>query len=117
MEGQENAMKEFEQQLRDALVHQPAPEGMKQRILAARAARRTVPASPPHVWMRMAAGFLVAAAVGSGVLWQRHQEYVRGEEAREQVMAALRVTHHALDNVEIKLAEHDARTSQQRRTR
>jgi len=62
---------------------------------------------------------LLAAVVGGGVLWKRHQEEQRGEAAREQVITALRVTNRALDNVEIKLAAHDTRDGEQeqRRTR
>jgi len=112
-------MDEFEQQLRTALVRQAAPEGLKQRILEARARRRASVGSPQSVWMRMAAGLLLAAVVGGGVLWKRHQEEQRGEAAREQVITALRVTNRALDNVEIKLAAHDTRDGEQeqRRTR
>jgi predicted type IV restriction endonuclease len=58
---------------------------------------------------------VLAAAMGGGWMWHVQEERRKGEEAREQVLTALRITNQALDTVQMRLAEHDARA--QRRTR
>jgi hypothetical protein len=42
----------------------------------------------------------------------KRQEERRGEAAREQVMTALRITGHALNQVQTRLAEHDRQTGE-----
>jgi len=57
------------------------------------------------IWQRVAAGLLLAAALGGGMEWKLHQEEEKrqGEEARRQVMIALRITGHALNEVHEQL--------------
>ncbi len=92
-------MDAFEKELQEALVRRPAPPSLKRRILEAR--RRRVVRRPEMMWMRMAASLVVVALLGGAGRWgwQAHEERVRGEEARRQVMLALRITGHALDEV------------------
>lgn len=99
-----------EAELRQALQRRPAPPQLKQKIMAARegAARRRM-RQHNMTWMRIAAGLLIVAIVGGLGDWglRRQEEKRKGEEARREVMMALRITSHALNNVQQKLAEHD----------
>jgi hypothetical protein len=62
------------------------------------------------LWMRVAASFLLAAVAGGAGSWAWHdhqaKERARGEEARRQVMLALKITGHALNQVQENLAGH-----------
>jgi len=115
-------MDEFERELRQALERRPAPPGLKRRLMAQRdanAARRGW-----HAWLSRAgygrgwatatAALLLLAMAGGGVRWEldrRHEER-RGEAAREQVLTALRITGHALNQVQTRLAEHDRQSEE-----
>jgi len=95
-------MDDFEQELQQALERRPAPPNLKRRIMERRGLlsierRRT------HwlVWQRVAAGFILAVILAGGMEWRfrKAQERRQGEEARRQVMVALRITGHALNEV------------------
>jgi hypothetical protein len=96
-------MDEFERELKQALVRRPAPPSLKRRILARRKGRPVH--RPEMMWMRMAASLLIVALLGGAGRWgwQEHQERVRGEEAKRQVLLALRITGHALDEVSVRV--------------
>jgi hypothetical protein len=98
-------MNEFENRLRQAFVRRPAPPGLKARILDHRIRRRTA-RFHSHVvlWQRLAACFVLAAALGGGLTWRHIEQQRRGEAAREQVLTALRITNHALNEVQARLA-------------
>lgn len=113
---------EFEQELRQALERRPAPPGLKGRILERRAAERAkrgwlkrmfaVPKGGRvqfGIWAKVAATLVIVAIIGGGVEWRVKQveEQRKGEEARQQVLTALRITGHALDQVQENLAAHD----------
>jgi hypothetical protein len=115
-------MDEFERELRQALERRPAPPGLKRRLMAQRdanAARKGW-----HAWLSRAgygrgwatatAALLLLAMAGGGVRWEldRRQEERRGEAAREQVLTALRITGHALNQVQTRLAEHDRQSEE-----
>ncbi len=95
-------MDEFEKELQQALERQPAPPGLKRRIMERRGLL-TIERRYTHwlVWQRVAAGLLLAAALGGAMEWRLHREEQKrqGEEARRQVMVALRITGHALNEV------------------
>jgi hypothetical protein len=99
-------MDNFEKELQQALQRRPAPPSLKQRVMERRAQRR---GKQPVAWMRMAATLLIAALLGGAVRWglDRQEERRKGEEARRQVMTALRITGHALNKVNTRLAAHD----------
>jgi hypothetical protein len=60
------------------------------------------------VWQRLAATLALAAVLGGAMEWRhREEERRKGEAAREQVLTALRITNHALDQVNTRLAAHD----------
>lgn len=110
-------MDEFERELRQALERRPAPPGLKRRLMAQRQANAARTGwrtwlgklGNGRAWAPAAAALLLVALAGGGVRWQleRQQEQRRGEEAREQVLTALRITNHALNEVQVRLAEHD----------
>lgn len=100
----------LERELKQALERRPAPPGLKTRIMAARRERQQESRRWHSVlWMRVAASLLIVAILGGVVRWdyQRIQERRRGEEARQQVLTALRITSHALNQVHARLTAHD----------
>jgi hypothetical protein len=96
----------FERELKQALERRPAPPSLKRGVMERRAERRQ-PQS--MIWMRLAAALLIVALLGGGLRWglQQREERRQGEEARQQVMTALRITGHALNRVSTRLAAHD----------
>jgi|SRR5271165_6632923 len=108
-----NEFDQFEQELRQALERRPAPPGLKRRIMARRSAqparRAWLGMARSAVWMKAAAVLVLAAMLGSGALWRVRQaeEQRRGEEAKQQVLTALRITTKALNQVQARLASHD----------
>ncbi len=112
MNGAESReMADFEGMLREAMQRQEAPLGLKQRVLAkARERRRAVQRPWWRVWMwqRVAASAVLAMAVGGFVVYQQHERRVeeqrKGEEAREQVMTAFRITSKTLGRVNERLS-------------
>ena len=101
-------MNEFENRLQQAFVRRPAPPGHKRRILDQRNRRRTARFhSRVVLWQRLAACFVLAAALGGGLTWRHVEEQRKGEAAREQVLTALRITNHALNEVKARLAVRD----------
>ena len=105
---------DFERELRESLERRPAPPGLKRKIMeqrAARSVRRSWFAMPSvGLWMKLAAMLVIVAILaGGGLEWRARkvEEQRRGEAARQQVLTALRITGHALDKVQAKLADHD----------
>lgn len=98
-------MEEFERELRGAMGRRPAPATLKRRIMAARAERAR---RRRMDWLeRVAASLIFAAVVGSAVFWNHQEEERRGAEAKQQLFTALRITNHALQQMNVQLAEHD----------
>lgn len=95
---------EFERALRRTMQRQPAPPSFQQRLLhrrqSAMHARRAI------LWQRLAASILLAAGVGGLLTWRHVQQLRKGEEASRQLFIALRITHHALNDVQMRLAAH-----------
>lgn len=99
-------MDELEQQLREAFVRLPAPPSLKRKLMEKRRAQRRT--RPAVVWQRLAATLALAAVLGGAMEWRhREDERRKGEAAREQVLTALRITSHALNQVNTRLAAHD----------
>ena len=100
-------MDEFEQELRQALERRPAPPSLKRKIMARRPQPVRVSYGHTVWWQRLAASIVLAAVVSGAVIWRQAEERRRGEAARQQVLTALRIAGHALNQVQSQLAEHD----------
>lgn len=101
-------MDEFEPKLRQAIERRPAPPSLKRRTLEQRNRRRAARVhSRVVLWQRLAASFVLAAALGGAFTWRHMEEQRKGEAARRQVMTALRITSRALNDVNARLATHD----------
>ncbi len=103
-------MDEFEKELQQALQRRPAPPSLKRKVMDRRG-RQAEERRRRHwmAWQRIAAGLVVAAMLGGAMEWQlsRAEERRKGDEARRQVMIALRITGHALNEMNARLAAHD----------
>jgi len=99
-------MNEFEKELQQALQRRPAPPSLKRRIMERRGLL-SMERRHSHwlVLQRVAAGLLIVAALGGAMQWKirRDEERRQGEEARRQVMIALRITGRALNEVNAQL--------------
>lgn len=105
LESEFDPMDEFERELRDAMERRPAPARLKRRIMAARTEKRR---SWRMAWLeRVAASMIFAAVVGSAAFWNHQEQERRGEEVKQQVYTALRITNHALQQMNTQLVEHD----------
>jgi hypothetical protein len=99
------SMEDFEQELRQALERRPAPPSLKRQLMERR--RTKAPAGHGFLWQKIAAVLVLTALLGGGVAWHQQQEEQRkGEAARQQVLTALRITNHALDQMNSQLAAH-----------
>ena len=104
-------MDDFEKELAQALVRRPAPPSLKRKVMQRRGLL-TVERRRHNIWLvwqRVAAGLLVAAMLGGAMEWRirKAEEQRQGEEARRQVMIALRITGHALNEVNAQLTAHN----------
>lgn len=98
---------DLERELRQAFARRPAPPALKRRLLDQR--RRQLSARiHRHVilWQRLAATFILACTLGGLLAWQHVRQQRKGQELRQQVFTAFRITNHALDQVNRQLASH-----------
>ena len=99
-------MDDFEQELRQTMLRRPAPPSLKQKILARRKREKTQRAHARMVmWQRIAASFVLAAMAGGAYVWHDAEERRKGEEAKQQVLTAFRITGHALKQMNQQLAD------------
>jgi hypothetical protein len=102
---QNTEIAEFERELRQAFERRPAPPGLKSRIVAARNRRRTDRIRHRMVvWQRLAAAVVLVAALAGGFAWRQVQQRRKGEEARREVLTALRITQRTLNQINARLA-------------
>jgi len=102
------SMDDFECELQQGMLRRPAPPGLKRKIMAR---KKALDSERTHhrvvFWQRLAASIVLCGAVGGGVSWHNIQERRKGEAAREQVMVALRIASHLLNQMNEQLAEHN----------
>lgn len=96
---------ELEQRLRMALRRRSAPLGLKRQVIAKAQARRRIQNGRGWMLQRIAASIVLAALFGGVAVYRQVEERRKGEQAREQVMTALRITNHTLDRVSERLAD------------
>jgi len=99
-------MDDLEQALRTALQREPAPEYLAGRILS-RVGQESIATLP---WWRMprvrwATAVALAACVTVGVLEREREQRLRGEQARQQVLLALRITGSKLRGVQRQVVQ------------
>ena len=95
---------DFERELQQAFERRPAPPGLKRKLIER---RRWSRAQRTHshivLWQRLAASVVLAGILGGALAWRHADEVRRGEAARQQVLTALRITNHALNEVNARL--------------
>ena len=100
---------DFEQELKNALARKEPAKGFAERVI--RQVEPLKPAErPPRSFVmrlpRWAPPLAVAASLMCGVFGVvRYEEYRKGQQAKQQLMLALRITAHTLGTVERKLKE------------
>jgi len=98
---------EFERDLRESLERQPAPLSLKRKVMERRWRQRSHQRTR-MVWLeRIAASLVVAGVAGSALAGHYAIERRRGEEAKQQVFTALRITNHAIQVMNRQLQERD----------
>jgi hypothetical protein len=106
---------DFENELRDSLKREPAPASLKRKVMEGRQNRAQLHLTRPSarqrsrmIWFeRTAASLVLAGVAGGAALGHYAIERRKGEEAKQQVFTALRVTNHALEVMNAQLQERD----------
>jgi len=100
-------MDEMERELRQSLARRPAPSRLKRRVMEQ---RRQQQSQRTHqrllLWQRMAATLVLACTLGGLLAWRHTQQQRKGEQLRQQVFTALRITNHALNQMNQQLTAH-----------
>lgn len=95
---------DFERELLQACERRPAPPRLKRKILERRSRQNSECLRQRIIfWQRLAATVLLAGTVGGAFVWRNAEERRRGEEARDQVLTALRIANHALMEMNAQL--------------
>ncbi|MGA7243018.1 MAG: hypothetical protein WBX19_07535 [Terracidiphilus sp.] len=96
---------EFEAELRQAMERRPAPPSLKRRIMQKRSTQHTERVQSHMIWwQRLAASVLLVGVVAGGYSWRQVEDKRKGEEAKQQVLTALRITNRALNDMNRRLA-------------
>lgn len=99
---------EFERELKQAMERMPAPPGMKHRLMERRQAHYALRRRRRIVWwQRLAVAAALLCMVAGAWMWRNSVQRREGEEARRQVILALRITSRALDQMQSQLAAHN----------
>jgi hypothetical protein len=98
---------DLDRELRQAFQRQPAPPGLKRRLLDERRRQRSARVHRRVVlWQRLAATLVLACTLGGLLAWRHVRQERKGQELRQQVLTAFRITNHALDQMNRQLASH-----------
>lgn len=98
---------EFESELRESLQRRPAPASLKRKVMERRWQERSRRRNRIIWFERIAASLVVAGVAGSAVAGHYAIERRKGEEAKQQVFTALRITNHAFQVMNEHLQERD----------
>jgi negative regulator of sigma E activity len=107
---------EFEGELRASLVREPAPASLKRKVMEKRQQNRAqfhlgrtaARQRSRMVWFeRIAASLVVASVAASAVVGHYAIERRKGEEVKQQVFTALRITNHAFRVMNEQLEKRD----------
>ena len=105
----------FECELRDSLKREPAPASLKRKVMEGRQNRAQLHLTRSSarqrsrmIWFERIAASLVLAGVAGGAMVGHYAiERRKGEEAKQQVFTALRVTNHAFEVMNQQLQRRD----------
>jgi hypothetical protein len=105
-------MTELEQQLAKALARREAPVGFADRVLAEVQEpdrgvpwwRRALVRPPESAWRLVPATVAVVIAM-SGALYQHHERAEQGEEAKRQLVTALKIAGEKLHTAQQRVVE------------
>lgn len=101
---------DFEGELRKAMRRQPAPPGLKRRVMQRREQESAQRVHGRAIWwQRLAASVVMAGVAGGAMAWHNAEQRRKGEEVKQQVFTALRITNHALREVNAQLNERDTK--------
>ena len=96
---------EFERELKQAMERRPAPPSLKRRIMQKRSTQHTERVQSHTIWwQRLAASVLLVGVIAGGYSWRQVEDRRKGEEAKQQVLTALRITNRALNDMNRRLA-------------
>lgn len=99
---------EFEQELRQAFERRPAPPRLKRKLMEELRRRETSRLRWRKTWWPRFAVAAVLVVIATGfALWHRAEVRREGEAARRQVLTAFRITGHALNEMNSRLAARD----------
>jgi hypothetical protein len=98
---------DLEDELRAALRRMDPPEGFAERVLARTAVARRSRGRSVIVRLAWAATLIVVLGTG-GHLYQKRQERIRGERAKQEVVLALRLVARELDHAMQKVQERNS---------
>ena len=93
---------EFERELQQAFARRPAPPSLKRKLME----RRRRPQHAFVQWQRLAASLVLTAMLAGGLEWRIVEQRRKEEAARQEVLTALRITSHALNQMNTRLAAH-----------
>jgi hypothetical protein len=100
---------DFERELREAMQRQPAPPSLKRGVMGRLWHRAERSHHRVLWWQRIAASVVLAGAVGGALAWRNAEQQRKGEEAKRQVFTALRITSHALREMNAQMAERNTK--------
>jgi hypothetical protein len=95
---------EFEREVQQAFARRPAPPSLKRKLMEKR--RRPQPQHSFVHWQRLAASLVMTAVLAGGFDWRIVEQRRKQEAARQEVLTALRITSHALNQMNSRLAAH-----------
>lgn len=100
-------MDELEYQLLQVLERMPAPPGLKRRVIEHRDARHAARRRRFMWWRRLAVATAAICLLAAAWIWRAAEQRREGEQARRQVILALRITSRALTQMQSQLAVHN----------
>lgn len=105
MEAEE--MDELEQQLSQVLERLPAPPGLKRKVIERREEQLAARRRQLMWWRRLVIATAAICLLAAVWFWRGAEQRREGEEARRQVILALRITNRALTQMQSQLAAHN----------
>ncbi|HEV2134156.1 MAG TPA: hypothetical protein VGR47_07820 [Terracidiphilus sp.] len=109
-------MEEFERELKQALERMPAPPGLKHRLMVKKQEQFAMRRRRVVWWQRLAVAAALICMLAGAWTWRNAEQRREGEEARRQVILALRITSRALNQMQSQLAAHNQDVQSQTRT-